>query len=324
MNPNTSDQPDEPVTPESNPTFGPTNESPNNDVLFPGTPEPVADPAVAPIGTTNSESNTELTPEPKKSNKKLIMILGIVGGVVLLAIVAAVLYFLLMMVSAKDYQEAAKQFNVVSSANTKLTSSVTSVASDADGTDDEFNASIKEAKASVSSLKDENKKLGELKAIRVGDAAPLYKTFDGKLTTYLSYADELITSVDKARPALLSCNEKATGEPAARIAVVKKCATDLEAVKDVPNAEFKTFLTASAEARAKFAKTYESISLLTSPFGAQFDEYKKLQTELYASQSELTAAQKTLTESLNKRDAEVSVKDSANALSKLLTEKQRS
>ena len=321
MNPNQSDQPDEPVTPETNPTLEPTKETPNNDVLFPGTPQPIDDPVVAPAGTTSSDP----TPEPKKSNKKLITILGIAGGVVVLAVVAAVLYFLLMAVSAKDYQEAAKQFNVVSSANSKLTSSVSSVASNTDGTNDEFNNSVKEANDSIAKLKDENKKLGDLKAIRVGDAAPLYQTFDGKLKTYLSYADELIVSVDKARPALLSCNEKATGsDTAARVALVKKCATDLDAVKDVPNPEFKAFLTSSAEARAKFAKVYEGMSNLTNPFGSQFEEYKKLQTELYTAQNELVTARKTLTESLNKRDTEVSVKDSANALSKLLTEKQRS
>jgi len=298
-----------------------------SDIFFPTSPQPVplaeSTPVTAPIGSGEA---VVPTPEPKKTDKKkLILIAGVIGGVVLLAIVGVILYLALMTVSKKDYAEAATQYNTLSSANSTLVRGVSSLSSGVSSDeDDEYNETLKEAETSLETLKSENEKLGDLKATRVGDGKELYAAFDSKLNTYAEYAGSIIGSVKTARPALFTCAKVSdTKDTASRLAALKECSTALDAVKDIPNAEFKTFADSLKAGYAKYVTTYTSYVALTDPLGAQYEQYKELRDEITATQKDLSTAAKDFSAAVKKHDEEVSVKDSANALGKYFTEQQK-
>lgn len=338
------------------PTSDPTPEVPTTEPIVPATPfftdantssapelSPEAAAPVAPLSgpdalatapqepTPNVIPATPFTPgepvpePPKKNTKKIILIASVAAGVVLLAIIAIVIFLFLTTVSKADYRDAAKQFNQVTSASSSLNSDVSSLgASSGSTSDSDFEKSLKDTQDSLDTIKNENESLSKLKAVRVGEGGDLYKTFDDKLDAYLAYGNDLVASVKNLRPAMVACDKVSDADDAAaRVAALKTCATSLNDVKDLPNAEFKTFVTELATAYTSYAKTYEGISALTNPYGTQYEQYKTLRDEMYATQDKISAASKTFQESLEKRDDELSVKASADALADYLTEQQR-
>lgn len=305
----------------------------SSDVLFPSSPQPIAiqntAPVVEPVNPIATFGSGPLpTPTYGTNNsnkKKLILLASIIGGVTLLVIVGVVLYSALMSVSKKDYQQAAIQFNAVSSANSLLTSRVSSLSSGiTNDTDEDFSNGAQQVETSITALKDENTKLGALKAARVGEGGVLYTTFDNKLTTYLADADDVVHSVKKVRPALIICDKiGAASDNAARLVALNACSGALGAVEDIPNTEFKALIASLEDGFVKYAAIFEGISALTSPYGSQYEQYKTLRDEMYATQKELTTARTDFSAAIKKHDKDISIKDSANALSKYLTVQQR-
>ncbi len=244
----------------------------------------------------------------------------------LLAIIGVVAYFMLTSVSKQDYQEATRQYNKVSVASAGLTSDVASVSYSISGDDDaEFNEAVKEAEDSIAEIKTENEALSKMKAVRVGDGAKLYGTFNDKVKNYLAYATDLIDSVKNLRPAMATCAKVSDAtDTASRVAALKGCSSELQGVTDIPNAEMKTFIGTIATAYGDYASIYEQISALSNPYGSQYEQYKALRDKMYDVQDKISEASSTLSDSLEKRDDEMSVKDSAKALGDFLTEKQKS
>jgi len=315
MNPTSTEPTNEPTVPE-------TNSVPTEPVtpVVPVEPMTPTSPA-APIG---SPETLVPTPEPKKSQKKLFTILGIVGGVILLSVIGVLLYTTLSGASPEDYKKATTQYNTTSSANSSLARNVSSLNSGLrSDTDEEFNAALKDAETSLGKLKEENTKLGDLKAVKVGEGKDLYKTFNDKMTGYTAYAGDIIQSAKKARPGIIAC-EKArdTTTSAERIAGLKDCSTALVAVGDLPSAAFDAYVKSLTTIYADYAVTYEKVSALTNPLGAQYEEYKVLRDKLSASTKSLTTAAKDYQTAVKAKDDEVSVKDSAQALGKFLSEQQ--
>jgi flagellar basal body-associated protein FliL len=288
-----------------------------------------------PPATVNSAASTPANPvgvtpvapapQPPKSRKKLILIISIVSGFLLLAAAAVVVFLLLTTVSKQDYRAAAQQFNKVSQASSKLITDVTGLGASTDSTSESaFNASVKETQDSLANIKTENEALSKLKAVRIGEGAKLYKTFSDKTDAYLVYGNGLLISVKNLRPAMLTCDKiNDTTTTAARVAALNACATSLGGISDLPNADFKTLVGVLKDSYTSYTKSYEAMSALTSPFGAQYDQYKTLRDEMYATQDKITAASNTFKDAINKRDDELSVKPSSQALADYLAEKQR-
>jgi len=334
---NDTPAPEAPVTPETpvTPEVAPVEPAAP---AAPVAPEAPAAPAAsnpfaaaaAPEASTSQPAGFAATPAPApqapNSKKKIILIAAIAGGAVLLAIIGVVVYMLLTSVSQKDYQEATRQYNDVSIASAGLTSDVSSVSYTISSDDDaEFNDAVKEAEASIEKIKTENEELSKMKAVRVGDGAKLYGTFNDKVKGYLAYATDLIDSVKNLRPAMATCGKVSDAKDAAsRVAALKGCSSELQGVTDIPNAEMKTFIGTIATAYGDYATVYEQINALSNPYGSQYEQYKTLRDKMYAVQDKISDASKTLSSSLEKRDDEMSVKDSAKALGDFLTEKQKS
>jgi len=327
MNPNSTEPTNEPSVPTSSPTpdpFVPIDQPNQADQATPVVPVEPMTPTTPEAAPLTVDAPVSPTPEVKKSNKKLLTILGAIVGVILLAVIAALLYTSLSGASQEDYKEAVTQYNATSSANSAFTSDVASLVSGLNSdTDDEYNVSLKEAETSLTKLKDENTKLGDLKAVKVGEGKDLYKTFNDKLTTYVAYGGNVLESVKKARPGILACDEaRNTTDSAARLAGLKNCSTKLAAVGDLPNPAFSVYIKSISVAYADYATTYEKISALTNPLGSQYEEYKTLRDQLTAASKNLSTASKDYQTAAKKGNDEVNVKDQAQALGKYLSEQQ--
>jgi len=297
----------------------------------PTTEAPQAEP-VTPVDQTNPVnpvtpvSPAASTGAPKPSNnRKIILIAAIAGGVVLLAAIALVVFLLLTSVSKQDYRDAARQFNKVGSASSSLYSDVSMLGYATGSTSDStFNSDVADTEESIAKLKSENETLSKMKAVRVGEGAKLYNAFNDKLKAYLAYGEDLLTSVKNLRPAMVTCDKVSDASEAnARVAALKACSSALSGVTDLPNAEFKTFVSTVAKSYQDYADTYESISALSNPYGNQYDQYKALRDKVYEIQDTISNASDDFSDALEKRDDELSVKDSANKLADFLTDKQK-
>lgn len=266
-------------------------------------------------------------PQGKKplDKKKLILIGGIAGGVVLLAIIGFVLYSLFGAVSKEDYRDAARQFNDVSLASSSLTSDASSLGY-ASGSSSEvtYKEAVSDTEKSIETLKVENDELGELRAVRVGEGGKLYKTFNDKLAAYVAYAEDLVTSVQSLRPALVTCDAVSDADDAdARVTALKACSTALSSAENIPNEQMKKYVDAIAKGYAEYATIYEKIAALSNPYGAQYEEYKTLRDQMYDTQDAISEASKQFTADLKARDDELSVKEAAEALADYLNDQQR-
>lgn len=318
-----------PVSDVPAPEAAPASEAPATPVA-PEAPAPAAEaPAPETPGAAQNPgfaATAATAPQAPKPKNKIILIAAIAGGTVLLAVVGVIVFLMLTSVSKQDYQEATRQYNDVSIATAGLTSDVASVSYTISSDDDaEFNDAVKEAEDSIAKIKTENDELSKMKAVRVGDGAKLYGTFNDKVKNYLAYATDLINSVKNLRPAMTTCGKVSDAKDAAsRVAALKGCSSELQGVTDIPNAEMKTFIGTIATAYGEYATVYEQINALSNPYGSQYEQYKTLRDKMYAVQDKISDASSTLSDSLEKRDDEMSVKDSAKALGDFLTEKQKS
>ncbi len=289
------------------------------------TPEPGTTPAAesAPVSTASEIHALEPTPGPKSSplkNKKLLTVIGAVVAVILVALIGAGIYTTSTTVSKADYQAAATQFAKVSKASAQLTSDIYLLSASTSIEDSAFNENAKKVQDSLTAIKTENDALRKLKAVRVGEGKKLYTAFDSKTKAYLANGDSLLSSVKLLRPAVIVCNKVASAsDSAGRLKSLQDCSTAMNKVKDLPSPEFQSFVTVLKKQYAEYATTYEQVSTLSDPLGAQYEQYKVLRDKLTKVQTTLTTANKTFIDDLAKRDDELSVKDSSKALSDYLS-----
>ncbi|MGH7218426.1 MAG: hypothetical protein ACREGE_03250 [Candidatus Microsaccharimonas sp.] len=317
-----------PTIPE--PFEAPAAETPATNTPVVETSVPSETPSVdtPPAGAVFAASSVS-TPAPQAPNKKKLFVLaGIIGGVILLAVVGVVAYLLLTTVSREDYTAAVKQFNEVSRASTQLESKALSLSGSAfrGDTDEEFAESLAELKEAVTSLKTENDELSQLKAVRVGEGAEYYTAFSDKLKAYLDYAEGLVGSIEVVRPAIAACNEisdTSASDAAARVAAIRACATELGDTKDVPNENYKTYISTLSKSYTSLADITEKVAALTAPYGAQYEEYKALRDQLRDVQDDISDASTKFRESSNDSRDKYNPKEDANALGSFLQEKQK-
>ena len=93
--------------------------------MNPNNPSQPTEQPTPPVETQSVAPKALRFPDLKNMNrKKLITVASIAGGALVLAIIATILYVSLMTVSKQDYRDAVVQYNAVSGAGSKLTSSI--------------------------------------------------------------------------------------------------------------------------------------------------------------------------------------------------------
>lgn len=327
MNPNTPQPTEQPEGVNPQPPVTPTPDftepAPAADPVAP-TADPFT-PTAEPAAPVAEPAATSAPTPPPKNTKKIVLIAGIIAGALILAIIAVIIFLSMTTVSKQDYADAAKQYNEVSAANTALTRNASSLSSSNTSlSESEFDEEMKAAEEAIATLRTENEELGKLKAVRVGEGKELYDAFNEKLKAYLENGESLVKSVNTIRPALMKCDEAGSAsDNDARVAAIKACSAAFNEVGDVANPEFKAYVEVLKTAYAEFAVTLEKIVAIENPFGAQYEEYKVLRDEMYDTQDDIREATRTFTDALEKRDDELSVKDSAKALADYLNEQQR-
>lgn len=300
-------------------------EAPQQPIDQPAQPTPVVTPPTTP--PANEAAPIAPTPAPApapKKTKKIILLASIIGGVILLAVIAVIVYFSMTSVSKEDYADAARQFNEVTRAASDLTSDMASLNSNIDASEDVFNEDVAAVEETVSKIKAEHEELGKLKAVRVGEGGKLYDTFDKKLDTYLTFGDQIITSVKNVQPALLVCSEvRETTTNEARTTAIKACATSLGKVKDIPSPEFKTYITSLQKGYEDFAAAYEAVNDIQNPFGSGYEEYQEQRDKISDIQQKIRDANETFADAMTQKEEELSVDASSEALSNYLNDQQR-
>jgi len=258
--------------------------------------------------------------EPKRLSKPALF--GIIGGIVVLALVGAAAYYLLNTVSKEEYAAAASQYSKVFPEKSELPQNLLMYSVIAETNNPDLVAFTEQTEGLVEEVKVENAKLAALKAVKAGEGRKLYAAYNEKLSAYLSYASTYMVSYTKFSPSTEPCDAVGDETDASKyVALIKNCATSLKAVGDLPNADFKAYITQLAEAYGGYATAYENSSNLTDPQGTQKIQYAAAQVQLREAGEKLDTVSSTYYETMTKKINRDSIKDTGEALSSFLVSK---
>lgn len=264
---------------------------------------------------------------PGDNKKKFILIGAVVAGLAVLGLIAFLVSTLFSAPSKDDYREALSQFNTVSAANSALNLNASNlVRGIASGTDAEFKTNVEAFDDRLAKVKEENEKLGKLKATRHGESGTLYKAFNEKLKAYTSFAEDLKASAVSARPAMMTCSEATRASDAsARVAGLKECSEAIGGVSEIPVKPLETYMSVLKTKYAELAGVLESISKISNPYAsANYDNYKALRDKTYTIQNDISNASKAYREGVDKLEDEVSPKETAGAFADYIQDQAKS
>ncbi|HEY8886447.1 MAG TPA: hypothetical protein VIM31_03045 [Candidatus Microsaccharimonas sp.] len=313
--------PIEPTTYAATPVVdsAPAPVTPNPFGGAPVSSEPVAATPVAPIGSSPNSNPVQNFLGNGKKKKLIILIAAIVGGLVVLGIIAIVVLGLLFP-SKADYRSAASQFNIVSSAYSKLNSDASTLQYDISGstTDTEFTNDSDSVTKSLQTFQDENKKLAAMKAVKVGDGQKLYATYEGKVNSFATYATNLVTSLKSFRKVATSCKDAST------LTLLNECVTALNNVGDLPDADLKQLVTTLQTQYKAYLDIQTQIAAITDPYGKQYTQYSALRNQGYDIQDKISSAASDYSSNASKHSDDIDPSTAANALGDLLVKKSNS
>lgn len=270
-------------------------------------------------------ANTELSPEAKKAKQSKLIAL-IVGGILLIVIAVIAIFFFVSQntVSREDYQEASTQYDTVRDSGADLSRAVSSMSSRLNSTnDDTFKESAAKVDEEIATLTTETEKLGELKAMKVGEGKEVYEAFDNKLTGYIDRAKVLVQSVQDMRPAIQKCSN-ASKAPAndQRAKQIEECATEVNAVSEkIGNAELKAFTKTLGEQYGELADVYKEANEQAQAGGSDATQARELRAKLSEIQNDILRATTQLSREVRTADTNAGPENEANALRDFLKTK---
>ncbi len=183
--------------------------------------------------------------------KKTIAIVA----VVLIVVVAVLLVYAAVVYPSKQpYRNALAQYDNVGRANATLTAAGSSLNA-SNATDQEFEKNVKNAQNALTALRKENEALGKEAVLKDGEGKRLYDAFNEKLQPYMDYNETVLTSMLKVRPVLHNCNQDMANltEDQASIDAVRSCATQLRALENVGDPDYKQLV-------QSFSTTYDDLA----------------------------------------------------------------
>jgi hypothetical protein len=281
------------------------------------TPAPLPGQPIASVGSSpNTNLVANLMGDPKK--KKLIVLIGIIVAILVVLGVAALILVGILFPSKADYRDAALQFNKVSSAYSDLSSNASKLQYDVSGstTDTEFTNDGDSVNKSLQAFQDANKTFADMKAVKIGDGKKLYDTYQGKVTLFVAYANDIFTSVKSFHPVAKACADVST------ITLLNECVTALNNIGSVPNADLNQYVTTIQTQYKAYLDVKTKISAITDPYGSQYDNYKAIRDQGYAIQDKISSASSDLRSNLSKHANDIDPASSANALGDFLVKKE--
>jgi hypothetical protein len=251
----------------------------------------------------------------------MLIIIGIVGAII---IGALLVYGILVAPARQPYRDAYDQYKSVGRANALLTATGSSLNANA-ASDADFEKSIQTAQAALTSLRTENEALGKEAVLTTGEGKTLYDAFNAKLQPYMTYNDELLTSMLKVRPALYRCNQDMTNisADAASVQAIRSCVSRLQSIGDIPNDDYQTLVSALVNDYTKLATTIEEMAALPDPKGADASRNTTLGSDRDQILDNLSSDSATFTKNLQAHRGAVLTTNVADTLSQYLQAKSR-
>lgn len=300
-----------PYTPQSTQPGYPAGQA----VPPPYTPQPVAQPAAYAAPSAPGKS----------SSKNLIIALSIAGGLVLIGVIVVIVIVMLLTVSREDYAMAANQMNEVRTAASATSSDISSVQYGYKyNTDTEFNNNVDKMNKSLIALKDESAKLGELKAMQLGEGKEKYAAFDSKVQAFIEYSESVGKSLIDLRKTQTSCDTSgvSTTEGLSELnSSISVCLSALRSIESTPDKNVQEYITEYIKLTEDLQRVVSSLSGISDPYGSQYDQYTALRDQLYKIQDRATDLGSDYISNSEKRAREVDVKNEANALIQFLDSK---
>ena len=273
-------------------------------------------PPAAPQSPTGYSTSA---PHDNKNPLKLILIIG--GALLVVGIVVAVLVSSLI-VSKKDYQDAYSAYMDITSESFTLSSKISSLQYGlSSGTDTSFNNDYDAAKDAVEAMRQENKELSELRAVKVGDGKKQYETFNTKLEKYLDFADDVIVSLKDMRGASVTCDEAGDTLGDNVVAGINDCLAALKKIGDTPNKDIQAYVTKMTTETERLLTLSKQMATITDPYGSQYDQYKSIRDQIYDVQDNLRDASTDFNSNFEKSIKNVDPEKASDEFEKFLAEK---
>lgn len=258
---------------------------------------------------------------PKKSNKMLFLIIGIVGAVLLAGIILAVV-MIFSMVSKADYRKATMQMNELASTTSDMNRSINSIQNRLSSSDDaRFSQSLEEAKTAIEEAKQQSRAMAKNKAVRSGEGKEKYAAFDKKMQERLKFADEVTSSFGKLREATIACTGRTASDPEEAKAMLNKCNDVLAKSGDVPSGEVKEYMKALNTETEKLLSLITRMGAITDPYGAQNEEYRTVRDGVLDAQEKLRNIDTEFRNQFNKRLTDTNPQQAARDLQMFLRDK---
>lgn len=257
-----------------------------------------------------------------RTHKKTILFS--LGGLALAVGFFCMVYAILVTPSRQPYRTAYAQYKNVYNANIAVITAGSSLNAST-ATDSQFEKGITTVENTLTSLKSENTLLGKQAVLKKGEGKTLYTKFTKKLTTYISFTTDMLTSMKKVRPVMYACSHSMSDltETAAGAASMQKCADTFAAITDIPSSDYTALVATIQPLYEKIAANITAQAALADPKGADATASAKLTAEQDDLLTELNTASTTFSTNINKHKEQVDITDAAKALDDYLSRKSR-
>ncbi len=248
------------------------------------------------------------------SKKSLVIILA----VALAVICGLLVYGILVTPARQPYRDAQAQFKHVDSSLARTNISLNA----SEASEEEFAKSVEAVRAAVASLEKENEALGKQQVLTEGEGKTLYDAYDKDLEKFAAYNMNTLDSMQKIQPVLRKCSAEmqSAKADAQGAAVVRACATEMQAASDVPDADYKQLAESFAENYTALAGILEQMAAISDTKSA---EYATLGEQRDAVLENFSTASSTFTKNVQQHRSAVLATNSAKALHDYLEAKSR-
>lgn len=285
--------------------------APNPFGAAPVSSDPATPVAAGPAPLGSAPGTPDQAPAPKKSNKKIGIIAGIVGGVVILAGVIVAVLLSMFSLSAADYKEGYDQLVTVRNAASETAGANIGVSASA-------SEKLEETKKILNTFKTENAKLGDLKVFKADDELKTkYEAYKTKSDAFIVYTEALIPSITALSDAQTKISALGTGSSLFTSANIQKI---IDAYKEVTTVSDPTVKAFAETAVSVYEEILPQAAILES---SSSTTAQKLAASRAVSEStrKLTAQSRTMADDFKKKNDEVSFRDALNDLGDATTKK---